>query len=89
MTAVVDAVMPEAVPDAGLVAWSEAFSEMFAVVAGEFAQAPSRRRARGYLLGLRTAKWTANAQRLAGTHRDAGALDQQVEACGVAGRRAA
>ena len=33
-------------------AWSEAFSEMFALVAGEFAQAPSRRRARGYLLGL-------------------------------------
>ncbi len=33
-------------------AWAEGFNEMFALIAGEFAQAPSRRRARGYLLGL-------------------------------------
>lgn len=58
MTAVVEMVRPAAalvtvtVPAGGPVAWSEAFSELFALVAGEFAQAPSRRRARGYLLGL-------------------------------------
>lgn len=34
------------------VAWTEAFNEMFALIAGEFAQAQSRWRARGYLLGL-------------------------------------
>jgi hypothetical protein len=34
------------------VAWSEAFSEMFALIAGEFVQAPSRKRSRAYLLGL-------------------------------------
>jgi SRSO17 transposase len=34
------------------VAWAEAFNEMFALIAGEFLQAPSRRRARSYLLGL-------------------------------------
>jgi SRSO17 transposase len=34
------------------VAWAESFNEMFALVAGEFAQAQSRWRARGYLLGL-------------------------------------
>src|SRR5712692_4492997 len=33
-------------------AWAEGFNDMFALVAGEFAQAPSRRRARSYLLGL-------------------------------------
>ena len=32
--------------------WAESFNELFALVAGEFAQAPSRWRARGYLLGL-------------------------------------
>jgi len=31
--------------------WAESFNEMFALVAGEFAQAQSRWRARGYLLG--------------------------------------
>lgn len=36
----------------GPAAWVEAFNEMFALVAGEFAQAASRRRARAYLLGL-------------------------------------
>ena len=34
------------------VSWAESFSEMFAGVAGEFAQAQSRWRARSYLLGL-------------------------------------
>ncbi len=33
-------------------AWAGGFNDMFALVAGEFAQAPSRRRARSYLLGL-------------------------------------
>ncbi len=37
----------------------------------------------------RTAKWTANTQRPAGTHRDAGAPDRQVEAGDAAGRRVA
>src|ERR1022692_4189799 len=32
--------------------WAESFNELFALVAGEFAQAPSRWRAWGYLLGL-------------------------------------
>ncbi len=50
MTVVVETLLPDAA--AGPAAWSEAFSELFALVAGEFAQAPSRRRARGYLLGL-------------------------------------
>ena len=34
------------------VAWAEGFGEMFGLIAGEFAQAPSRWRARSYLLGL-------------------------------------
>ncbi len=50
MTVVVETLLPDTA--AGPAAWSEAFSELFALVAGEFAQAPSRRRARGYLLGL-------------------------------------
>ena len=33
-------------------AWAGGFNDMFALVAGEFAQAPSRRRARSCLLGL-------------------------------------
>jgi SRSO17 transposase len=37
---------------AGHAAWVEPFNEMFAQVAGVFAEAPSRRRARAYLLGL-------------------------------------
>src|SRR5258705_5943320 len=56
MTAVVEMMPPETAPvplPAGDgVVWPEAFAELFALVAGEFAQAPSRRRARGYLLGL-------------------------------------
>jgi SRSO17 transposase len=38
--------------DAGHAAWIEPFNEMFALVAGEFATAASRKRARAYLLGL-------------------------------------
>jgi len=34
------------------VAWAEAFNEMFALIAGEFAEVRTRRRGRGYLLGL-------------------------------------
>jgi SRSO17 transposase len=52
MTVVVEMVPPEAVAVPGPAVWPEAFAELFALVAGEFAQAPSRRRARGYLLGL-------------------------------------
>jgi hypothetical protein len=33
-------------------AWRELFNEMFALIAGEFGQAPPRKRARSYLLGL-------------------------------------
>jgi SRSO17 transposase len=72
MTAVVDVVMPGMVPDAGLVAWSEAFSELFALVAGEFAQAPSRRRARGYLLGLLSHAERKNSWSIAELAGDAG-----------------
>jgi SRSO17 transposase len=39
-------------PGVDLAAWADGFSDMFALVAGEFAQAPSRLRARAYLLGL-------------------------------------
>jgi SRSO17 transposase len=52
MTVVVEMVPPGAVAVPGPAVWPEAFAELFALVAGEFAQAPSRRRARGYLLGL-------------------------------------
>jgi SRSO17 transposase len=46
-------VVDEAVTSAaGHAAWIEPFNEMFAQVAGVFAEAPSRRRARAYLLGL-------------------------------------
>ena len=38
--------------DAGHAAWIEPFNEMFAQVAGEFATAAGRKRARAYLLGL-------------------------------------
>ena len=45
-------VVDEAVTSAGHAGWIEPFNEMFALVAGVFAEAPSRRRARAYLLGL-------------------------------------
>ena len=50
MLDVVDEVRVRA--DAGHAAWIEPFNEMFAGVAGEFATAGSRKRARAYLLGL-------------------------------------
>ena len=49
MLGVVDEALTSA---AGHAAWIEPFNEMFALVAGVFAEAPSRRRARAYLLGL-------------------------------------
>jgi SRSO17 transposase len=49
MPGVVDEALTSA---AGHAAWTEPFNEMFALVAGVFAEAPSRRRARAYLLGL-------------------------------------
>jgi len=50
MLSVVDEVRVQARD--GHAAWSEAFSEMFAQVAGVFGNAPVRRHGRGYLLGL-------------------------------------
>jgi SRSO17 transposase len=50
MLDVVDEARAEA--DAGHAAWSESFNEMFAQVAGVFANAAVRRHGRGYLLGL-------------------------------------
>ena len=47
-----DVVDEAPVQAAGHGAWAEPFDEMFAQVAGVFAEAPSRRRARAYLLGL-------------------------------------
>lgn len=49
MLGVVDEALTSA---AGHAAWTEPFNEMFAQLAGVFAEAPSRRRARAYLLGL-------------------------------------
>jgi SRSO17 transposase len=43
---------PPAVVDDSLEGWRVGFNEMFALVAGRFAQAGSRRRARMYVLGL-------------------------------------
>ena len=39
-------------PRIDLAAWRAGFDDVFARVAGRFAQAPSRKRARAYLLGL-------------------------------------
>jgi SRSO17 transposase len=76
MTAVVEMVPPETAPvllPAGDgVAWREAFGELFAVVAGEFAQAPSRLRARGYLLGLLSHSERKNGWTIAEFAGDAG-----------------
>src|SRR5256884_7912435 len=76
MTAVVEMVPPETAPvllPAGDgVAWREAFGELFAIVAGEFAQAPSRRRARGYLLGLLSHSERKNGWTIAEFAGDAG-----------------
>jgi len=76
MTVVVEMAPPEMAPapaGAGdLVAWSEAFAELFAMVAGEFTQAPSRRRARGYLLGLLSHSERKNGWTIAEFAGDAG-----------------
>lgn len=52
-------------PAAGHAAWIEPFNEMFALVAGVFAEAPSRRRARAYLLGLLSQAERKNAWTIA------------------------
>jgi SRSO17 transposase len=72
MTVVVEMVPPEAVAAPGPVVWPEAFAELFAMVAGEFAQAPSRRRARGYLLGLLSHSERKNGWTIAEFAGDAG-----------------
>src|SRR5256884_571055 len=76
MTAVVEVMPPETAPvplPAGDgVVWPEAFAELFALVAGEFAQAPSRRRARGYLLGLLSHSERKNGWTIAEFAGDAG-----------------
>jgi len=77
MTVVVETRLPVAVPAGGPVVWSEAFSELFALVAGEFAQAPSRRRARGYLLGLLSHSERKNGWTIAEFAGDAGPVGMQ------------
>jgi SRSO17 transposase len=76
MTVVVEMLPPEtapvSVPAGEPVAWPEAFAELFALVAGEFAQAPSRRRARGYLLGLLSHSERKNGWTIAEFAGDAG-----------------
>src|SRR6266436_7690378 len=72
MTVVVEMVPPEAVAVPGPAVWPEAFAELFALVAGEFAQAPSRRRARGYLLGLLSHSERKNGWTIAEFAGDAG-----------------
>jgi SRSO17 transposase len=76
MTAVVEIRQPETglalVPAGAGVVWPEAFAELFATVAGEFAQAPSRRRARGYLLGLLSHSERKNGWTIAEFAGDAG-----------------
>ena len=80
-------------------AWSERFNEMFAVVAGEFENAGSRKRARAYVLGLlshaeRKNGWTLaefagdlspdGMQRLLNFYAwDAGAVRDSVRRCVV------
>jgi SRSO17 transposase len=76
MTAVMDRVLagsaPVLLPAGGGVVWSEAFAELCALVAGEFVQAPSRRRARGYLLGLLSHSERKNGWTIAEFAGDAG-----------------
>jgi SRSO17 transposase len=60
------------VPAGDGVAWPEAFAGLFAGIAGEFAQAPSRRRARGYLLGLLSHSERKNGWTIAEFAGDAG-----------------
>jgi SRSO17 transposase len=81
MTAVVEMVPPETAPvrwpAVEQVVWPEAFAELFAMVAGEFAQAPSRRRARGYLLGLLSHGERKNGWTIAEFAGDAGPVGMQ------------
>jgi SRSO17 transposase len=81
MTAVMEMVPPGSVTagrvPAGPVVWPEAFAELFAMVAGEFAQAPSRRRARGYLLGLLSHGERKNGWTIAEFAGDAGPAGMQ------------
>jgi SRSO17 transposase len=81
MTAVMEMVRAEAAAGASLaggpVVWPEAFAELFAMVAGEFAQAPSRRRARGYLLGLLSHSERKNGWTIAEFAGDAGPVGMQ------------
>ncbi len=74
MTAVVEMALLETAsrPATELAAWPEAFAELFAMVAGEFAQAPSRLRARGYLLGLLSHSERKNGWTIAEFAGDAG-----------------
>jgi SRSO17 transposase len=65
-------VPPETAPAGEPVAWPEAFGELFALVAGEFAQAPSRWRARSYLLGLLSHSERKNGWTIAEFAGDAG-----------------
>jgi SRSO17 transposase len=68
---------PLTAPVSGPVVWPEAFAELFAMVAGEFAQAPSRRRARGYLLGLLSHSERKNGWTIAEFAGDAGPIGMQ------------
>jgi SRSO17 transposase len=63
MLAVVDEARVAA--DAGHAAWSESFNEMFAQVAGVFANAAVRRHGRAYLLGLLSHQERKNSWSLA------------------------
>ena len=59
--------LPETNADDRLARWRAGFEDMFALVAGRFAQADSRHRARMYLLGLlsgaeRKNSWTIAEQ---------------------------
>jgi SRSO17 transposase len=67
MLGVVDVAVTSA---AGHAAWIEPFNEMFAQVAGVFAEARSRRRARTYLLGLLSQAERKNGWTIAEFARD-------------------
>lgn len=56
---------PLTVADDLLARWQAGFDEMFALVAGHFAQAQSRRRARAYVLGLLSGAERKNSWTLA------------------------
>ena len=56
---------PPTLSDDRLTRWQAGFNEMFALVAGRFAQAQSRHRARSYLLGLLSAAERKNSWTIA------------------------